>query len=351
VHVMKMSEALDRLGELQALILPGMGVDLKKVYKYYGTSEIPTIFLPCLDLLNFAYSKGIRNSVLLGTLFRIKHVTFTIISFIYLLFRRRCLFWTREPLLIVVAKGLGYKTIFDLHGLSSFPQVIMGLALKKTDLCVVLTPSLRNTIRSYNKRILIAGDCVDLKEMDNAQPIDLGGGQHVLYVGWLSEEKGVYDLLKAWKRVMNEDRHLWFVGGGNIRDAKEFAEEETLKNVNFVGALPHSEAIRYLKSSTINIIPTRKSPFFRYSSPMKLFEAAASRKPIVASDIEGNKELIEEGVTGLLFKDGDPRDLAKKIGKLLESEELRQRIAFFAYERVKEHTWENRVRAVLAGLK
>jgi len=347
VHIMKMAEALDRLGKLQALILPGMGVDLKKVYQYYDISEIPIVLLPCLDILTFVYSRGVRNAPLLGLLFRIKHITFTISSFVYMLFKRRRILWTREPLLTVVGKKLGYKTVFDVHGLSSFPRATIGLALRSADLCVALTSSLENVIRSHNEHVLVAGDCVDLKEMDNAQPIDLGGGQHVMYVGWLSKEKGVYDLLKAWKRVMNEDRHLWFVGGGGIQDLKNFADKEGLRNVHFVGALPHSEAIRYLKSSTINVIPTRKSPFFRYSSPMKLFEAAASKKPIIASNIEGNKEFVKDGVSGLLFKEGNPKNLAKKMNRLLENKELRRKVAIIAYEEVKEYTWKNRVQKVL----
>ena len=351
VHVMKMADALNKLGKLHALILPWRKVDLKKLYEYYNTSEILVVFLPCLDLMSFAYSRGVRNSILLGILFRIKHVTFAFSVFFYMFLRRGYLCWTREPLLTVIAKALSYTTIFDVHGLLSFPRTLMGSALQRADLCVALTPSLGEVIRNYNQNIIIAGDCIDLGEFERSEPVDLGEGQHIVYIGWLSEEKGVYDLIKAWRLLAEANRHLWLVGGGDVWKVKNFINELGLTNIHVTGPFPHSEAIRYYEAATIAVVPTRKTPFFQFSSPLKLFEAAASKKPIVASKIEGNKEFIEDGVNGLLFEEGKPRDLAKKIDQLLKNEELRQRVATFAYERVKKHTWENRAQAVLVKLK
>jgi glycosyltransferase involved in cell wall biosynthesis len=76
-------------------------------------------------------------------------------------------------------------------------------------------------------------------------------------------------------------------------------------------------------------------------TPLKPLESMAMRKPLIASDIGGHRELIQNGQTGLLFKPGDVRALARAIEQLLDDTELRERLGQQGDAWVRQHhTWE-----------
>jgi glycosyltransferase involved in cell wall biosynthesis len=84
--------------------------------------------------------------------------------------------------------------------------------------------------------------------------------------------------------------------------------------VTFAGYRP--DAVAHMKSFDLLVLPS-----WEEGIPRCLMEAMAARVPVVASDIPGNRELVQHGVTGLLVDPGRPRDLRRAILDTIESPE------------------------------
>lgn len=129
-----------------------------------------------------------------------------------------------------------------------------------------------------------------------------GGGGFVLYVGRLSEEKGIETLLRAWEVV--EDPPLRIVGDGPLAPLVREAESRA-RGVRWLGRQTQDEVQRLLGEARCLIVPSRWYEGF----PRVVVEAFARGTPVVASRLGGLAEIVEDGRTGRLFRPGDPDDL------------------------------------------
>lgn len=77
--------------------------------------------------------------------------------------------------------------------------------------------------------------------------------------------------------------------------------------------------------------------------PMPPLEAMASGSSVVASDIPGAAEYARDGENCLLTRLGDPKDVAEKIGRLLDSPDLREKLATEGVTTARSYTWEKTV--------
>lgn len=131
-----------------------------------------------------------------------------------------------------------------------------------------------------------------------------------LFVGRLSPEKGVMTLLQAW-RALPADVVLRVVGDGLMRDIVEHHAND-LPNVEVMGQRDHATVIELMKTSRALIFPS----MWYEGQPVTILEAFACGLPVIASDLGGVGELINEGDNGLLVKAGSATDLADKVNHL-----------------------------------
>jgi glycosyltransferase involved in cell wall biosynthesis len=123
---------------------------------------------------------------------------------------------------------------------------------------------------------------------------------------------GVDVLAKAFVKVSQEnpDVDLILLGGGsqgaNIR--KILMNGGVMERVHFGGQVGQRDLPRWYHMADIYISPSHVD-----GSSVSLLEAMASGLPCLVSDIAGNKEWVEDGVNGWLFRDGDANDLAERI--------------------------------------
>jgi glycosyltransferase involved in cell wall biosynthesis len=137
----------------------------------------------------------------------------------------------------------------------------------------------------------------------------LGAGEYALYVGRLMENKGSQVLLNAWKKLPRP-YPLQIIGDGPERPAREAqAREMQLSGVNFQGRVSHAEVIDEIKGARFLVVPSILYEGF----PMSIVESLACGTPVLCSRLGGLSEIVEDGVTGLLFDPGDPQDLAKSL--------------------------------------
>jgi glycosyltransferase involved in cell wall biosynthesis len=111
---------------------------------------------------------------------------------------------------------------------------------------------------------------------------------------------------------------LLLVGGGPMEEAlRAQAEASPVSDrIRFVGRVPHEEVERYYALIDILAYPRKKMRLTELVTPLKPLEAMAQRKLVVASNVGGHRELIEDGVTGTLFPAGDPVALAEALAGL-----------------------------------
>ncbi len=177
--------------------------------------------------------------------------------------------------------------------------------------------------------------------------------QIVLFVGSFAGWHGLDDLIQASKIVLNEKPDVKFliVGGGkkhpNYRHVIEEVKNLNLtKNFIFAGTVDYQEIPKFIAASDVTAAPynPKRSEYLRkygfFYSPLKIFEYMAVGKPIVASRIENISDIIEDGVTGLLFDAGDTEALAQAIVKLLDSKSLAKRLGRNAYLDSRNYSWQ-----------
>lgn len=144
---------------------------------------------------------------------------------------------------------------------------------------------------------------------------------YFLYYGRISEEKGLEDLIKAFKISKNNDKlkgnRLKIVGQGPYEDylkniVKELGLEE---DVIFLGFKEGEKLIKIIQEAKFVVLPS----VWYDNSPLVISEAQLLEKPMLVSDRGGSKEMIIEDETGLIFKTGNLIDLSEKIEKLLKA--------------------------------
>jgi len=171
-------------------------------------------------------------------------------------------------------------------------------------------------------------------------------GEHptVLFVGRLIKEKGVHQLVKAMKRVIQVIPQAQLVVVGSswfgsdretpyIQELRE-ASLEIKKHIHFTGYVPHKEIPKYYAYADVFVCPSVwQEPF-----PLVILEAMACGIPIIASDRGGIPEAI--GNAGLLINPEDTEQLADAIIQVLESPTLADNLGRKARKRVEElFTW------------
>jgi glycosyltransferase involved in cell wall biosynthesis len=177
----------------------------------------------------------------------------------------------------------------------------------------------------------------------------------LLFVGRLSEEKGVACLLKAMPFVLSScpDAFLTIVGNGPERPKLEYLSHRLKieKNVCFAGMVNNDRVGEYYRRAAICLLPS----LWMENCPVTALEAIAFGKPLVGSNIGGIPAMIQDGKTGFLFRRNDPEDLAEKIGLLIKKQELlrlfeNNSLLFFQQSFAEEKHYEEIV-SLYASLK
>ena len=163
----------------------------------------------------------------------------------------------------------------------------------------------------------------------------------ILFVGNLTPYKGPDVLIKAMQIISKEvpDTELVFVGSGGMRaELEKLAEKIGIKNhLKFGGFIEESLKPLYYKAADIFCLPsTMSTEVF----PIVLLEASASGLPMVVSDLNTFKCIIEDGYNGLFTKRGDAKNLADAIIYLLQNGDVREEMRKNARKKVEDYSWE-----------
>lgn len=130
-------------------------------------------------------------------------------------------------------------------------------------------------------------------------------GDNALFVGRLSEEKGLLFILDSWGKVSIP---LKIIGDGPLF-SRILSESSLLQNVEIAGKKDHDTVIAYMKNARYLIFPSLCYENF----PLTIVEAYACGTPVIASKIGAVKELVKDMKTGILFEPGNSDDFIEKV--------------------------------------
>ncbi len=151
---------------------------------------------------------------------------------------------------------------------------------------------------------------------------------YALYIGGFFSYKGVETLVSAWRDVGNECT-LKMIGDGPLFSR---IQEVKTDNIELLGRRSFEETIQYLRRARFLIVPSECYENF----PRVIVEAFACGVPVAASDLGAMRELIREGITGVLFEPRNSRAMKEKVQQLIAQPALLKQMGKNARQEFEE---------------
>jgi len=188
---------------------------------------------------------------------------------------------------------------------------------------VAYTPSIVETLHLdlYRNKILTTGArYVDTKEF--AQTTAITDRKDVIgYVGRLSREKGVLNLIQAMPEIVHERPavQLCIIGEGPLHDAARRMTQENglIERVRFLGEIPHHRIPTCLNEMKLLVMPS-----YTEGLPTILLEAMACGTPVLATPVGNIPDIIDDGENGFIIPANSPSILAAAIVAALSNDKL-----------------------------
>lgn len=351
------SEIEKSIVEVELLIpkrLNGIKTDIHEFYNVKNSFKIKKLL--CLDL-----SKLWFDGTALG--FLIQTISFTMSVIFYILFKKADIIYSRDPVALMPFIFSQKKLFFEAHDASRYFFIYKTL-FKRVDGIITITAGLKKFLVENGiseEKIIIAPDGADFekfninisKEEARKKLNIVLNKKIILYAGHLYKWKGANLLLKVaskFKIQSSLDILFAFVGGTekDIKNFKEKAEKENLGNVFIAGRVPHGEIPLWLKAADILILPNsgKEKISSLYTSPLKMFEYMAARRPIIASNLPSIREILND--SNAIFAEADnPDSFSEAIKKILQNKELSAKIADKAYQDAQNYTWDTRAQKIV----
>jgi glycosyltransferase involved in cell wall biosynthesis len=150
----------------------------------------------------------------------------------------------------------------------------------------------------------------------------------LLYVGLITEAKGISDLLNA-VAILNRTGtgvRLRVAGGGEIDRFTSLVKTLGIDDrVEFLGLISHEKVQEQMRAADVVVVPSRHE--YAEGVPMTIYETLCSRTPLIASDHPMFRSNLTHETESLIFKAGDANDLAEKIQRLVTDPDLYARLS------------------------
>ncbi len=208
-------------------------------------------------------------------------------------------------------------------------KYLESLTMKNSDHVIVINKNLEQDLiaRKIDKnKISVIHNAVNfdfiLKQKSKYEVVEDNQKRSVLgYIGSISPIEGLDDLISVVKDLNEEldvKIQLLIFGGGKQSEISKITQLiSDDKNITFCGNIPRNEIYKAYQKVDIIVNPRKKSKLTDSVTPLKPLEAMGFEKLVLASDVGGMKELIEDKLTGFLFKSGSQESLKLEILNIL----------------------------------
>lgn len=178
---------------------------------------------------------------------------------------------------------------------------------------------------------------VDLELFQPDERITKTPQNKFIFVGALDKAhyfKGVENLLKAFATITNPNIFLQIVGDGDMKNEyQKMANDLKMTNVTFSGYLDRTQLIQSYKEAVALILPSINQG---ETFGMVLIEAMACGTPVIASNLPGVRQVLNDRENGLLVEPANINDLIDKINILANNRELSLKMAYNARKRAED---------------
>ena len=253
------------------------------------------------------------------------------------------------------------KCVIEFHDIPPFLSRLifkLGLMISGKTVCFAVTNKLSEDLfhkfgKVKNlKKIDTLHDGVDLIKFKNNKIIE-NSTPLLTYCGSLSKSKGIDLIINSAKYINNVEFQI--IGGlkVDVDHYKKIANDNGVKNINFIGQVNYSDVPNLLNKSDILLLPSsaKNIKSRNYTSAMKLFEYMSIGKPIIASNIPSNTEILENNLNCLLFEPDNPKSMVEKINTLINDKELNKKITKNSSKLAIKYSWTERSKKMIKRIK
>lgn len=235
----------------------------------------------------------------------------------------------RVPTVLHIHSGT-FEEFYDASG--SLVRAVVRRTLEDSAAVIALGPY-------WQKRLQQIAPGADVRALPNGvayrstRPVEQPeAGVHVVYVGQIGEHKGTFRLLEAWgalHRTGDAARpRLTIAGDGAVDRARQLRESlPDPTSVDIHSWLPPADVAALLDSAHVLVLPSTHE-----GQPMAVIEAMARGLCVVASDVGGIPDLIEDDSTGVLVPADDSARLAAALRRVIDDVELRGKLGAAAWQ-------------------
>jgi glycosyltransferase involved in cell wall biosynthesis len=220
---------------------------------------------------------------------------------------------------------------------------IQDYIVKRSD--VVVTPT--DFIRKYalalglkDETISAVPNGVDMRVFNSEaktsyrSELNLDDKKVCLFFGRLEEWAGIRILIEVCRVFEQKHQDVRFLVVGERSKEVEFP-----RNVVMVKEVPHHEVPKIIAIANVVLVPFPENEVSHAASPLRLFEAMAMRKAVIASRLSGIGEVIRNNYNGLLVDPNNPKEWFDVVETVLNSSLLQTRLGRNAEESVKKYDW------------
>ncbi len=355
IQIVKMAGAFSKRIKRFELITSG---DIHSILKrtkidligWYGLSrEISLVRVPTRWYQRYPFPKDYYGGIL-----------FYLLSAIYTWYRSPSLVYTRTPAIVKILLMMSIPVMWELHEIAK-ENVFKEGVLSHEKLIGFVTTSRQLGEIAVNKglpseKLFIETNAVDIEKFLPYQSrqsarakISWAGKQPlVVYSGHLYDYKGIPTILGLAEVMPYSDFML--VGGwpSDIDRVRALCHKRKLTNVYLIGHVSQSAVPDYLYAADILILPTSGHwEQAAITSPLKLFDYMAAKRPIVASDLPNIATIAHHQINALLAEPDNLDSFRNAIDRILKDKFLGKALAQRASEDALKNTWDHRAERIL----
>lgn len=371
LQIHKMCDAFQQAGasvELYHPWSPDTELKPESLKEDYNLSQpLNYVTVPCLNI-RWLRQKTER----LG--FLIYAATYCLIGLFWLLYRYAksrdtAVIYSRDRLfsylLLFLKPLISFPIFLELHEIpESFNRSLTAGLTRRADGIVVISNALKEELVDAgfeSSSILVQPDAADKNNFEISSSPDSLRKELQLpldrplvgFTGNLYSYNGPDVLMELAKQAPD----LFFVVvGGSDKHLTEYRQEinrREIENLHLEGYQPHRQIPRYLKAFDVLLLPLQPeiNRTLKYCSPLKLFEYLMAGRPIVASDLPSLREVLTDGDNALLVNPGEARNYLQAIRRILNNDDLKEKLASNALKTSRNYSWESRAGKIIEYMR
>lgn len=250
----------------------------------------------------------------------------------------------RKSILILIGRLFRKQIILHIHGggfhnyfrNSRLLKPYIRYILEHADAVICLSENWKKYYSETFKlrRLVIINNVI---EDASISQVDRNGIVKLLFLGHITEKKGVYDLLNVLGTNLDTfgQKVTFTIGGIGDEDKLNQAIGQYKFNgdVKFAGWVSGSKKAELLNECDVYVLPS-----YNEGLPISILEAMSYGKPIIATNVGGIPEIVKPGFNGWLFEPGDRQALGKIIGEVIGNRNKLSEFGYNSLQITKDYT-------------